>query len=286
MMPDYALILIRVTLAYLTLLILARAMGKREISQMTFFDYIVGITIGTITGSLAIDLNQDFLVLLPAVVALALYQILTSYLSLKSKPIRNLIVGNQTMLINKGNIVMKNMRKERINIDELLSKLREKNVFSLSDVEYAFLETDGKISVLKKRNQQPATPSDLKLNVSYSGISHLIVEEGKINKNVLKNLDLTKTWLYDKLVNLGIKDIKEVMFAEIDESGQFYIDLNDESHQMIFVKLHKLKNDLMTYYFDTNQQEVKEMYKICVNKIKNCIQTYTDYDNHKELNTK
>jgi len=117
------------------------------------------------------------------------------------------------------------MAKERINIEELQTKLRNNSVFKLADVDYAYLETDGKISVMKKANKQPVTPSDLQIEVEYTGIGHLVIEEGIIMGNVLKKNGLTKAWLEDKLNAQGIKNFKEVMYAQVDDSGKLFIDL-------------------------------------------------------------
>lgn len=227
-MPDYMMILYRAIFSYLALFILTKAMGKREISQMTFFDYVVGITIGSITAILATDLTKDFWTFFPAITVFAIFQILTSTLSLKSKRIRKLLEGSKTALIENGQINERNMVKERINMDELQSNLRQKNVFSLHDVDYAYLETDGKISVMKKKMQQAVTPSDLNIQVKSSGIGHLIIEEGKINETALRNNQLTKSWLLDQLNQQGLQP-SEVMFAQVDDQGKVFIDLYQDS---------------------------------------------------------
>ena len=223
-MPSYLNIIIRAIFAYFTLLTLTRSMGKREVSQMTFFDYIVGITIGTLTGALVTDTNKNFTTILPALIIFALFQIITAYLSLKNRTFRKIFDGSKTVLIKNGKILEKNMLKTRINIDELNTKLRQKNVFKLADVEFAYLETDGKISVMTKSDQQPVTPKDLNLSVPSSGIGHLVIEEGEIMENVLRQNKLTKSWLMDKLSQQGINDISDVMFGQVDDSGKLYID--------------------------------------------------------------
>lgn len=109
------------------------------------------------------------------------------------------------------------MLKSRLNIDELDVKLREKNVFKLADVEFAYLEPDGKISVMKKSNKQPVTPKDLNLYVPSSGIGHLIIKEGKVMENILRENNLTKAWLKDRLSQQGINNISDVMLCQVDD---------------------------------------------------------------------
>jgi len=232
-MPDFLEITIRAILAYFTLLLLARLMGKREISQLTFFDYIVGISIGSITGNLITNTTLSFLTLLPAIIVFSSLQIIISYITLKSPSLRTLFKGTKTVLIENGNINEKNMRKTRINLDELTSKLREKNVFKFQDVEFAFIETDGQFSVQKKGNKQPVTPSDLNMPTEYSGYSPLLIEDGVINEQVLRNKGLTKSWLKQQLSDQGVLDINQVMLGQIDNMGNLYIDLSEEKNQQL-----------------------------------------------------
>ena len=228
-MPTYLDILTRAILAYFTLFALTRLMGKREISQMTFFDYIVGITIGTLTGALITDTNKNFTTILPALIVFTLFQIITAYLSLKNRTFRKIFDGSKTILVKNGKILEKNMLKSRLNIDELNTRLRQKNVFKLADVEFAYLEPDGKISVMKKSNKAPITPSDINLQVKSSGIGHLVIEEGEIIENVLRQNKLTKAWLMNKLSQQGINNISDVMFGQVDDSGNLYVDRYEDT---------------------------------------------------------
>lgn len=228
-MPEYIDITIRAIFAYLALFVLTRLMGKREISQLTFFDYVVGIIIGTVTGSMAVDTTKSPLTILPAVIVFAAFQIISSYLSLKSDKFRKFVDGNPTVLIENGNIIEKNLNKARINSDELLSKLREKKAFALADVEFAILETDGKISVMKKPNKETVTPSDLGITTSYTGIGSLIIQEGEIKDKKLREAGLTRSWVLSKLAEKGVTDLSKVMFGQVDATGNLYVDLYDEN---------------------------------------------------------
>lgn len=231
-MPEYIDITIRAIFAYLALFVLTRLMGKREISQLTFFDYVVGIIIGTVTGSMAVDTTKSPWAILPAVIVFATFQIISSYLSLKSDKFRKFVDGTPTVLIENGNIIEKNLNKARINSDELLSKLREKKAFALADVEFAILETDGKISVMKKPDKETVTPSDLGITTSYTGIGSLIIQEGEIKGEKLREAGLTRSWVLSKLAEKGIIDLSKVMFAQVDATGNLYVDLYDENQNL------------------------------------------------------
>ncbi|MTI66760.1 MAG: DUF421 domain-containing protein [Firmicutes bacterium] len=226
-MPEYLEISIREIFSYIILFTLTRLMGKREISQLTFFDYVVGITIGTLTGSMVIDTTRNLITILPALLIFSAFQILTSFLSLKSVNFRKLVDGTPTILMKNGNILEKNLKKSRLNVDELISKLREKKVFTLANVEFAILENDGKISVMKKTNKQTVTPSDLGITTSYTGLGKLIIEEGRIKEKKLQKYGLTRSWVLSKLGEQGIYDLSKVLFAQVDENGNLFVDLND-----------------------------------------------------------
>lgn len=294
-MPLYLIISIRATLAYLSLLIMTRLMGKREISQLTFFDYVVGISIGTVAGSLAIDTTKAFTNILPALIVFGLLQILTSYLSLKSKGFRKISGGSPTVLIRNGKIIENNLLKSRLNMDELSAKLRDKNIFKLVDVEFAILETDGKVSVMKKPNKQSLTPSDLGLATVYSGIGVFIIEDGEIIEDKLRQCGLTRSWLLSKLAEQKVFDISKVMFAQVDATGKLYIDLYDtyvqnidssRSNKILLAKLQKIHSDLLSYSAESENENIKQLYKDSANKMKKIeIEFDTFLSNEKIKNT-
>lgn len=223
-------IAIRSLISYLVLFALARLMGKREISQITFFDYIVGITIGSMTAIMATDTSAKWYHILPALFVFASTQIVTAYISLKSTRFRDFVDGKSTVLIENGSIIKSNLRKERLNISELASMLREKNIFSFADVECAIFETDGKISAIKKADKQPVTPSDIKVQAKHTGLPVIIIEDGNFADETIKQLGLTRSWIMSKLGENGISNASEVLLAQVDKEGSFYVDkINNES---------------------------------------------------------
>lgn len=227
-MNFYIELIARALFSYFSLFIIARLMGKRQISQMNFFDYVVGITIGNIAGNMALNVEKKVTIFLPALLVFGLLQIFTSILTLKNRFFRIIFEGKQTVLIEKGKIIDKNMKKTKLNFDRLESLLRDKGVFKLADVDYAYLETSGKVSVLKKAELLPVTPSDLKINVKDSGVGNLIIEEGEVKDQLLRKLGLTCSWLASELKKQGVVDTKDVMFAQVDNTLNLYVDLYDK----------------------------------------------------------
>ncbi len=285
-MPEYFQIAIRATATYVILFFLTRLMGKREISQLTFFDYIVGITIGSMSAILSLETQQSFWNILIAVVLWALFQIIISYADLKSKTLRNFTKGSPTVLVGDGRIIEANLAKEHINKDELTAMLREKNTFNIADVDYAILETNGKLSVMKKPNKQTITPADLHLTAEYTGLGILVVEEGEVNIDALRSRRLTRSWLMGKLAQQGIYDLSKIFLAQVDEAGNLYVDLYDQYEQqlkkstaddMILAKLVKVHANLTMFSLDTEDRAAKNMYTDCEKRIQDVRLMFESY---------
>ncbi|PKM80788.1 MAG: hypothetical protein CVU89_12685 [Firmicutes bacterium HGW-Firmicutes-14] len=199
---------------------------------MTFFDFVTGITIGTIGGAYVTTEVRGHYVLLSPIILTALV-VLIGYVTLKSTPARKLIEGEPLVVIQNGKIFEENMRKIRYNMDDLMMQLREKGVFNLSEVESAVLEPHGKLSVLKKSQHLPITPKDLNMATAYKGVSSEIIRDGHIVEQNLKQNNLTHEWLYNELSAKNIKDIREIFLATLSTDGNLYVDLRNDNPKYI-----------------------------------------------------
>lgn len=275
-MPDYLLIVLRCVFSFFFLLLICRALGKRQISQLTYFDYVVGIAIGDITARLSTDLGVSWL---SGTVSMATWALLPTVLvvfSLMFRPFRRLVEGKPMTIIENGKILEKNLFKSRISLDELMLQLRQNSAFKLSDVELAVFETNGKISVLKKTETSPITPKQLGLQVENEKKSYEVIDKGKIIEKTLKGAGYTKKWLLGELGKQGVINIKDVFAAQVDSRGQLYIDyFNDQKQtndsterQAVMAKLKKVAADLDLYALDTDNQMVKQLYKDEAKKVK------------------
>ena len=223
---GYLEMIFRTSLAFFTILVLARIIGKKQLSQLTFFHYITGITIGSIASEISAQTETKFWEGFISLIWWALLTVLVSYISLKSPKIRVLVDDRPTILIQNGVIIKNGMKKARLHLDELSMLLREQGIFSIDEVSYAVFETNGELSVLKKPANSPATKKDVKADVSLP--EHMpteLISNGKIISKNLIQLDLTEEWLLHKLKKKHIKDIKEVYFAQYLENGSLYISL-------------------------------------------------------------
>jgi uncharacterized membrane protein YcaP (DUF421 family) len=210
-------------LVFFSLLIFTRILGKTQVGQLTFYEYINGITIGSIAGSIA---SADPEKVWSHYYDLMLFVALTYMISLvtiKSRPLRKLIEGSPTVVIDSGSIIMENMRGMRYDLDELLAQLREKGVTDISQVQYAIVETSGEMSVIKKSDYEPLTKSDLNIHLPDPKMPIELIMDGEIVADNLADNDLSETWLTQQLSLRNIKHIDEVSYAVLDSKGQLFI---------------------------------------------------------------
>jgi len=209
------------------LLILTRLMGRKLLSQMTYFDFVTAITIGTIGATFITVEVQGFIILLSPVI-LSLLVILTGYLTLKSVPARKILEGEPLVLIQNGKILENNLKNVRYNIDDLMMLLREKKVFNMDEVEFAILEPNGKLSVQKKSQYLPVSAKDLNISTKYKGISSEMIRDGEIVHQNIEQNNLSYEWLYNQLQNNDIENIDDVFLATLSTEGTLYVDLKKD----------------------------------------------------------
>ncbi len=225
---------IRLALTFFTLLALARIMGRKEISQMTFFNFISAITIGNIAGSLATRNEFSIQNGVLALLGWTGFTLLMGYIDLHSKKLRKVIEGEPVVVIKEGQILENALKKVRLNMDELKVLLRQNKVFSLNEINYAILETDGKLSVMKKEDKQNLTRSDLSIQNATPPVYPFpteVISDGKINETNLSKLNLNSNWLQQQLDDLGIESSSDVFYAEVQQDGSLIVDKrNDTLH--------------------------------------------------------
>lgn len=220
----------------ITLFILTKILGDREMSELSMFDYITSITIGSIAAEMATALEGDFMKPLLAMLIYAAISFLISYFTCKSIKVRRFFEGHTIILYMNGQIYEKNLLRAKVDINEFLSMCRVCGYFNLEEVHAVFLETNGKISILPKSANRPATPSDFNLNPTQdSPLANVIIDGHILNEN-LKSTGKDEKWIAKQLSNQGVKDIKEVILATCD---------NSESPLNVYVKLNqKVKADI------------------------------------------
>lgn len=210
---NLMIVVFKTLFIYVLVAIIFRVMGKREVGQLGTFDLVVFILIAELVA-LALEHKDGFLINLVPVIILVLLQIVISKMSLKSVKFRNFVDGKPVIIIKNGIVNFKNMVEQRYTLDDLLLQLREKDVRSLDEVDYAILETNGKLSVFKKDDKDKKT------------YPLPIILDGKVEFDNLYAIGKTKTWLLNTLIEKNIR-ANDVFYA-FTKNGELYIIRKDE----------------------------------------------------------
>lgn len=222
-MSGWGQIAIRAVGALIILFAMTRILGKKQISQLTFFEYITGIVIGDLAGFLSTDVEANYMHGVIAMIVWFSIPLLAELLAMKSKMIRILLEGKGTVFIQAGKILEKNLKKERYTTDELLEQLRTKSVFNPADVEFAVLEPSGDLSVMLKEENQPLTPMAIGLHPKRIRPPQAVIMDGTVQEEGLDALGFNQQWLDQRLKQSGAK-LDDVFLAVADENGGLYTD--------------------------------------------------------------
>ncbi len=216
----------------LAIFLLTKLMGYRQMSQMSMFDYIVGITIGSSAAEMASSLDENFLQPLIAMIVFALMSILLSWSSSKSLKVRRVVEGAPLILMNKGEIYRKNLKKARIDIAELLVQCRVSGYFDISKIQTAILEGNGKISFLPKASDRPLTPSDMNLFPEPDYMVANVIIDGRLMPQNLRHTGNDETWLMTQIKSQGAHHIEDVLLATCDVSNRVTVFLKDRKKEV------------------------------------------------------
>lgn len=218
------IVFVRALLLYLVVVTSMRMMGKRQIAEMQPFELVIMIMTADLAATPMENTDIPLINGIIPIIALLSIQILVSYFSLKSKKFSDFICGKPSILIHKGKIDEGELYRQRINMDDLLESLRNKDYFNISDVEYAILETNGQISVMPKADKNPVVVSDLKQNenIQVEELPVSLIIDGKLDFNKLEKTGYDEKWLMDQLEQKNIKSIDKVFFAFLSSDKKFY----------------------------------------------------------------
>ncbi|MFC3885186.1 DUF421 domain-containing protein [Bacillus songklensis] len=214
---------IRTTVAFFMLMAVVNIMGKTTSAQLSYYNFALSITLGSIAANVGFDIKIDFIPMIASFISLSIIAYTFAVLSKKSRYLRKWISGKPTVVIENGKILEKNMNKLNYTLDMLSQSLREKDIFNIGEVEYAVLENNGKLSVLKKALYRNPTKEDLGMfDFSKSIIPlEIIMDRQLVEKNLTSQY--SKEWILNQLKNRNLK-MEEVNYAVVGTNGQLYID--------------------------------------------------------------
>ena len=211
----------RSIILYIIVLLVMRLMGKREIGQLQPFELAISIMIADLATIPMTEIGIPIFNGIIPILGLLVMHLIISILNLKSVKIRKIICGSPRILINKGKIDEKALKKERFTVNELQEKLRGNGIVNLGEVEYAILETSGDVTVVQKPEKRPTIPEDFNIKPEYEGLPYDLIIDGKIMEKNLKIIGKNYIWLKKQVEKFGYKP-EEVLIATIDSKGQFY----------------------------------------------------------------
>jgi uncharacterized membrane protein YcaP (DUF421 family) len=284
-MTELETVLIRGVTGVLFMLLLARLMGKKHLRDMTFYEYIVGISIGSISAELTFGTEVRISNFLLGMLIWAIIPIIISKVELKSFRFRVLTEGHPTILIKNGKILEKNLKKENLTVDELMISLRQKDVFKLSEVETAVMEKNGQVSVMKKSDLQPLTPKDVGKVVEQERDPRVVIIDGNVMERSLSEYGYTKDWLLGEIMKQGAKNFSDVFFAQIDSMGNVYVDLYNDTLKMPQVKqkllvaanIKQIQANLVNFSLETKNKNAKDMYNGYAKKMDKLLDDMSGY---------
>ena len=215
------IIFLRAIVLYIIVLMVMRLMGKREIGQLQPFELAIAIMIADLATIPMADTGVPITNGIVPILGLLVMHLLISIINLKSMKAREIICGKPRILIYRGKLDEKALKKERFTLNELQERLRDKNIVNISDVEYAILETSGQISVIEKPNKRNTIPEDFGINPDYEGLPYDLVVDGTIMTDNLKNLGKDYNWLKKEVLKFGYKP-EEALIVTIDGKGQIF----------------------------------------------------------------
>lgn len=204
----------------LAIFILTKLMGYRQMSQMSMFDYIIGITIGSIAAEMATSLEEDFMQPLTAMIVYAIAALTLAFLTSKSIKARRLIEGEPLVLLNHGELYRCNLKKAKMDVTEFLEQCRVNGYFDVSKLECAILEGNGKISFLPKVEDRPLTPSDVQITPEQDYMVANVILDGKVMEENLRHMGKDEKWLHGQITALGAKQKEDVLLATCDRSDK------------------------------------------------------------------
>lgn len=214
---------IRTGILYLLVVVIIRIMGKHQIGQLQPFELVITIMISELAAIPMQDTDIPLLHGIIPILTLLFIQISLSLLTLKNETARRIICGGPSILIEKGKINQPELTRLRYSLSDLLEQLRLKDMPNIADVEYAILETSGKLSIIPKSKKRPVNPEDLKLETPYEGLPVTLIVDGILKERNLAKLNLSPEWLRTELKKLGLQSWDQVLLASLDTTGNLYL---------------------------------------------------------------
>ena len=215
-------------IAVIYLFLVIKVLGKKQISELNIFDYIIGLSLGNIAAEMTVN---DDITIIEGIISMSIYGIFSlfvSFITEKSIIARRLITGEPVVIMENGRISREQLKKCKIDINDLLQDARESGYFDISQIDYAIMEPSGKISFLPKSEYCPVTLNDLNKKSSKKGLEANLLLDGKIMEDNIKTIGHNKTWFLNKLKQEGYHNPEDLLLVICDNNDKLHIYKKDE----------------------------------------------------------
>ena len=217
-----AIVIIRTLIIYFSLLLVLRLLGKRQLGEMELSEFVVAALIADLAAHPLQDMGIPLINGLIPILVLFCCEVLIAGLSLKSIRLRSLVFGKPSLLIVHGQILQREMYKNRFTLDELMQELRAKGITDLNTVSYGVLETNGKLSLILAPQESPLTPAQMGISSPTKGYPSMIISDGRVMEANLRHLGLDRAWLEGQLRKRGASSPRQVFLMTADENETVY----------------------------------------------------------------
>lgn len=212
-LSDVAL---RAIISLVSLFLITKMLGKKQVSQLSLFDYVIGISIGNFAAEMTINIESQYLNGIVAVTIFGVVAYIVSILTMKSIWLRRYFMGTPTLLIQDGKLLEKNFKKVKYDMNDLLEQCRTNGYFDLNEIRYAIMEANGSLSILPKTQERPVKVKDMDLKPAPEGLCANVIIDSKIMPNNLKNFGKDSAWLEKELKVKGYQDTSKILLATLD----------------------------------------------------------------------
>ncbi len=215
-------VIIRGLLSLVALFLITKMLGKKQVSQLSLFDYVIGISIGNFAAEMTVNLETNAINGLVAVFVFGIVAYLVSILTMKSIYLRRFFMGVPTLIIEDGKLLLDGLKRVKFDINDLLEECRSAGYFDISEIAYAVMEANGQLSILPKTDYAPPTLKDLNIEKEKASLCANIIIDGNIMEDALKDMHKDKSWLNHELKIKGIK-IEDILLATLDNNEKFVV---------------------------------------------------------------
>ncbi len=226
--------IVRGLISLITLFLITKLMGKKQISELSLFDYVMGISIGNFAAEITTNMDNQFINGIVAIVLFGVVAYIISKITMKSIKLRKFFMGVPTIIIQNGKLLENGLKKAKIDVNDLLEECRTNGYFDLSDIEFAIMEANGNVSFLPKGENKPLTIKDMNLKAEKQGLCANVIIDGKIMDKNLSNINKNKKWLDNELKVKG-KKYEDILLGTVDINDKLVLYFRNQEEDILNV---------------------------------------------------